>query len=114
MKRDRVIYVLIAVMFFFSFVSLYNRYSFGVWFPFIDPNRIEFMDRTYYPSGIESENLKGKLVMVRSSFYWGRSLYVLKEDYVSINSPNLYKTYMKVYLEMSDGKFQTYVISGGP
>lgn len=94
-------------------ISVWNRKSFGTWFPGSDPNRIEFSGRQYYPSGSQPENIKKDLALLEDNYYWGRGLYTDKESYNAIEKQKRYSTYMILYLSRSDG-FARYTLSGGP
>ena len=115
--RKRNLYIgLISVLILFTVftISIINRYRFGTWLPNLDPNRIEFRDRRYYPSGNNSSIQEKDLKLVKSSAYWGRGLFVDKESYLKIDINKQYKTYIILYLKRTDSSFSTYTLSGGP
>jgi hypothetical protein len=87
-----------------------NRYSFGVWNPRRLPERIQCYNRRYYISTfspkIFNENEKPIYAISTSDNRTGKDLYTKdpKGEYV----PTV------IYLKMNDGKYQIYVLSGGP
>lgn len=87
-----------------------NRYNFGVWNPWSLPNRIECYDRRYYvgPSSpsLMNGSQKPAYAVSDSDNRTGKELFTSepKGDLVPV----------VVYLKLSDGRYQQYILSGGP
>lgn len=87
-----------------------NRYDFGVWNPWSPPNRIECYDRRYYV-GSSSPRLMngGQRPAYRIS---GSDNRTGKELFTSEPKDELVPVVL--YLKLSDGRYQQYILSGGP
>ncbi|MDP4147604.1 MAG: hypothetical protein Q8936_24575 [Bacillota bacterium] len=102
--------ILSAALFIIFAILIINRYSFGVWNPASLPDRVQCYNRRYYISTLSPKtfNEKEKPAYAISSpdNMTGKALYTQdpKGEFV----PTV------IYLKMSDGKYQTYVLSGGP
>ena len=94
-------------------VAIYNRINWGHIVPFFEPDRIDFRGHRYYP-GAPEKLQPAELKAIDPSYYWGRGLYVLRDDYESIDIKHRYPTYMKIYLKGADGEYSRYTLSGGP
>ncbi|HZD59799.1 MAG TPA: hypothetical protein VE439_05040 [Anaerolineae bacterium] len=113
MKR-KVLYAIILLAFTTIVgIAIYNRINWGHIVPFFEPDRISFRGRCYYPRGLEKLQ-PAELKAINPSYYWGRGLYVLKEDYESHDVKHRYSTYTIIYLKGDDGEYSRYVLSGGP
>ncbi|MVB12254.1 hypothetical protein CAFE_29860 [Caprobacter fermentans] len=112
MKKKRVKLLarilLIAVIPFLALL-VKNRYDFGEWDPRSLPNRIGCYDRTYYvgPSSPSLMNggQKPACAVSNSDNRTGRELFTSepKGDLVPV----------VIYLKLSDGRYQQYILSGG-
>jgi len=102
--------MIFSIAFFIIFALLINnRFSFGVWNPFSLPDRLECYNRRYYISTSLPKilNEKEKPVYTVSSYdnKTGKDLYT--QDPKGESVPVI------IYLKLSDGKYQLYVLSGG-
>ncbi len=86
-----------------------NRYTFGVWNPLSLPNRVECCDRRYYiapssPNSLSGNDKPGYLIP-SSDNHTGKDLFTLEPKGELV--PTV------IYLKMSDGRYQQYILSGG-
>ena len=108
MKKFKII---IPITFFIVLVLFTGyRYFYGEWNPFISPDRIECYGRRYYIS----HNSPKKLIGKEKPSYLINSLNIL-------TGKRLYTTYPKgefvptvIFLDIGNGMYQTYALSGGP
>jgi hypothetical protein len=110
-KNQKIFLIIISIAFSIVLILLIkNRYSFGIWNPFSLPDRIECYNRRYYissfPPQILNANEKPVYPISSSDNRTGKNLYTkdTKGEYV----PTV------IYLKMTNGKYQSYVLSGGP
>ena len=113
MKRNlkKVFLLILSIAFIFVLALLIrNRYTFGVWNPMSLPDRIECYDRRYYIAHSSPQVLNGdispKYSISSSDNQTGKDLYTLEPK------DKLVPTV--IYLKTTDGKYQQYVLSGGP
>ncbi len=97
---------------FLTTILIYNRAIFGTWAPFVNPERIDYHGRRYYP-GTSTGDLTD-LHKAIPNFYWGRDLYVYRQHYLDVDVHRKSDTYMQVLLENQDGTYSAYTLSGGP
>lgn len=114
MNTKRLVYlILIIIMALLLTPVAYERIKWGDYIPGIEPSRIEFRDRRYYP--VEPKQLKeSEVKLMIPGYYWGRGLYVRKSEYQYVDIEHKCGTYMMVFIKKSGNEYSSYLLSGGP
>ena len=104
--KKYVILALSIVVLSIVFTLFWNRYAFGVWNPFSLPDRVECYNRRYYIGQLHDEIINEKLYPISH-----RNNLTCKDLYTLKHENNLLP--LEIYLKLSNGKYQGYVLSGG-
>lgn len=106
---NRKIYVLTAVIIAVLLLIVSNRYYYGVWNPFSNPDRIELFGRRYYKS-IKTENFTEN--NRPKYFVYSFNLLAGKRIYLSESKGKYVPTV--IYLRVNKNSYIDYELSGGP
>ncbi len=89
------------------------RYSYGVWNPFVPPDRIQCNDRRYYISKSAPETLIGE---AKPAYTVDSQNIVntLTGRHLFSSSPKGTNVATEIFLEVGPDQYQSYTLSGGP
>jgi len=109
-SRKKIIILLSSVVLLIMALFVGNRVAFGVWDPLQLPNRIQCYSRTYRKSATQPKVLTGEGKPTFSIFFWdnptGKAVYT--------KDPKINSIPTVIYLKMSNSRYQSYELSGGP
>lgn len=108
MKKFKII--LTAAFFVVLLLFTGYRYFYGEWNPFISPDRIECYGRRYYISHNSAKAFIGK----EKPSYPINSLNILTGKRLYTTEPKRAFVPAVIFLDMGNGRYQTYELSGGP